>query len=328
LLARIDLGRGQEALFTDQSPEILSRLAEDARIQSITASNEIEGITVEPGRAEGLAENRLAFRTRSEQEFAGYRDALDELTRSNHLETVTVPYILHLHRLIFRYSGGRGGHLKADPNLIVSRASGKQKTVYTPPSPEESPFLLQELIDRYLRAKTNEEAHPLLLLSAFIVDVLAIHPVADGNGRLARLLATHELLLTGYGVARYVSVEKMVLDSKRAYYSSLAESQKDWRDGNNEIWPFAKYFLTIVSEAYDIFEQRLASAASRTGPKSEQVREFILNEGPAVFERRSVERALPGISPATIRKVLNSLRDDGLIRSDGLGRSAKWHRID
>jgi Fic family protein len=45
--------------------------------------------------------------------------------------------------------------------------------------------------------KAEGQTHPLVLIGALIVDFLAIHPVADGNGRLARLITTHELLSQG-----------------------------------------------------------------------------------------------------------------------------------
>lgn len=77
MLARIDTGRGRERLFLDQRPELLKRLSENARIASITASNAIEGVTVESDRAAKIVEGAPRFRNRSEKEFAGYRDAID-----------------------------------------------------------------------------------------------------------------------------------------------------------------------------------------------------------------------------------------------------------
>ena len=81
VLARIDTGKGQGRLFEDQRPELLRQLAEHARIASITASNAIEGVVVDGDRAERIAEGAHRYRNRNEREFAGYRDAIDMLTR-------------------------------------------------------------------------------------------------------------------------------------------------------------------------------------------------------------------------------------------------------
>jgi len=327
VLARIDTGRGQERLFEDQRPELLRQLSQNARIASITASNAIEGVLVDDERAERIAEGTPRFRNRNEKEFAGYRDAIDMLMRLEVYEPLTVPFVLHLHRLLFHHAGGRGGHLKADENLIVSYERGQKETVFKPPDPEETEFLLGELLVRYDAAKLEARTHPLVLIGALIVDLLAIHPVADGNGRLARLLTTYELLAQGYGVARYVSIEQRIYESKNAYYASLYESQRGWHEGEHNIWSWTSYLARVLADAYDDFEERVAAAGSPVGGKQERARAYILQQAPNVFRRRDAERALPGISPATIRLVLNELRDARLIKSAGSGPGARWHRL-
>ena len=324
LLARIDTGKGRERLFEDQLPELLRQLSESARVASITASNAIEGVLVEGERAERIAEGSSRYRNRNEREFAGYRDAIDTLTRRDSYEPLSVPFVLHLHRLLFAHTGGKGGALKTDQNLIVSYESGRREVVFTPPPPEETEFLLGELLARYEAAKREGDTHPLILIGALVLDFLAIHPVADGNGRLARLLTTYELLAQGYGVARYVSIEQRIYDSKNSYYASLYESQRNWHEGGHDVWPWIGYLCRILAEAYDDFEQRVVASRQQTGSKQERVRDHILRQAPARFRRRDVERALPGVSPATIRLVLAELREEGEVESEGSGRGARW----
>lgn len=327
VLARIDTGRGQERLFEDQRPELLKQLAEHARIASITASNAIEGVVVDGERAERIAEGSGRYRNRNEREFAGYRDAIDMLMRLDSYEPLSVPFLLHLHRLLFQYTDGNGGNLKSDENLIVSYESGSKEIVFTPPPPEQTEFLLTELLLRYGEAKREARTHPLVLIGALVLDFLAIHPVADGNGRLARLLTTYELLAQGYRVARYVSVEQRIFESKNTYYATLYESQRSWHEAEHDVWPWITYLSRILASSYDDFEQRLAAAGEQTGNKQDRVRHYILSQAPEEFRRRDVERALPGISVATIRLVLTELRDSGQIRPEGSGAGARWRRI-
>jgi Fic family protein len=327
-LSRIDTGKGQERLFADQLPELLRTLSENARVASITASNAIENVTVAKDRALRIAEGSPRFRNRNEKEFAGYRDAIDYVMRLEHYEPLAVPFMLHLHRLLFQYVDGRGGHLKSDQNLIVSYERGRREVVFTPPDAHETPTLLTELLDRYGAAKREARTHPLVLIGALIVDLLAIHPVADGNGRLARLVTTYELLAAGYGVARYVSVEQRIFEAKNAYYQSLYESQRGWHEGQHTIWPWTTFLVRILDGAYDDFEQRVVAGATGTGSKQDRVREHILHHAPAEFRTRDIHRALPGISSATVRLMLNELRDAGRISSHGTGAGARWHLID
>ncbi|MGO9911124.1 MAG: Fic family protein, partial [Acidimicrobiales bacterium] len=165
-LARIDIGKGQERLFADQVPQLLRVLSENARIASITASNAIENVTVAKDRAERIAEGSPRFRNRNEKEFAGYRDAIDSIMRLEQYEPLTVPFLLHLHRLLFKHSDGRGGHLKSDQNLIVSYETGRREIVFEPPDEHDTPMLLTELLDRYNEAKQEGRTHPIVLIGA------------------------------------------------------------------------------------------------------------------------------------------------------------------
>lgn len=335
-LARLDVGRGHEAMYRDQLPELLRALADETRVTSITASGAIEGVTVDPNRVDGLAREGAEprrFRNRNEREFAGYRDAIDEIMRPTTLEPITVPYILHLHRQLFRYADGAGGQLKTEQNLIASYEHGHRKILFTPPSPKETQFLLPELVERYRSASETQAAHPILLVAAFVLDFLAIHPVADGNGRLARLLTTHALLEHGYGAARYVSVEQRMFDTKNAYYAALYASQRDWHKGTHDIWPWAEYLVGVLADSYDDFESRVAARRNLAGmSKQERVREYVLHHAPVVFRLRDVRAALPGVSDQTIRLVLNELRREGLAGIDetsgGSGPRAAWLLIE
>lgn len=333
-LAQLDFGRGREQFFRDQLPELLSALAEETRVASITASNAIENVTVNPDRAERLAVpgGTPRFHNRNEREFAGYRDAIDEIVRTNGRERLSLPFILHLHRQLFRYTDGGGGELKREQNLIVSYERGRRQTLFTPPPPERTEYLLRELAERYQAAVDQQLAHPVVLVAAFVLDFLAIHPVADGNGRLSRLLTTHLLLQHGYSVTRYVSVEQRIFEGKHAYYDALHESQLGWHEGGHTIWPWVGYLVGILAEAYQSFEERVAARRTLTGMrKQDRVQAYILDHAPESFRIRDVRRALPGISDETIRIVLARLALDGRIEIDpltgGRGPQAAWRRI-
>lgn len=329
LLQRIDFGCGREELNRDQFPRLLSSLAENARVESIRASTAIEGIDVPADRAVRLAvpiESR--FRNRNEQEFAGYRDAIDYVTGLDHREAPTVRLALQLHWEIYRHTtDDRGGHLKENDNLIVGRDATGRKILFRPVSRRETPFHLSELMNRYEIASRDQVAHPLVLHSAFILDFLAIHPVLDGNGRVARLLTTHELLRLNYGIVRYASIERRVFESKNSYYLALARSQRGWHSRHHSIWPWTQYLLEVSSEAYEDLEGRMASAA-RVSTKQARVREQVLEMGPSEFRFRDLKAALPDVSDATLRLVLNALRDEGLIHTSGRGSGARWIRND
>ncbi len=330
VLSRIDVGRGREELHRDQVPELLKSLANQTKVASVRASSAIEGVTVDPDRAERIIEAGAParFRNRNEREFAGYRDAIDVITNAEQQEPMSVPLILGVHRDLFRHTQARGGYLKTDDNLIVSYEKGYREELFAPPPWQHTEWFLTELVDRYNEAVADEVAHAIVLVSAFILDLLAIHPVADGNGRVARILTTQQLLARGYGVSRYVSVEQRIYETKNGYYDSLYQSQRKWHEGEHSIWPWTEYLAGVLAESYDAFETGVATARGLdTLSKQERVRVWALEHAPPIFRLRDVRRALPGISDQTIGLVLRRLRDQGLLRSSEDGRNSAWHRL-
>jgi Fic family protein len=330
LLGKVDRGSGRQQLYEDQVPELLRRLARQTKVESITASNAIEGVEVDPNRAEVLAgHDRPRFRNRSEKEFAGYADALDGLMREDGLATLTVPRLLELHRKMLAHTDTDGGRLKEEDNLIADRESdGTTRIVFRPPPSRETEGLLSGLCSSYGYTLEQGVVHPLVALSAFVLDLLAIHPVPDGNGRVARLATTHELLRLDYAVARYVSVEQRIYESKNAYYTALEQSQRDWHEGEHSIWPWTEYLVRILAESYGDFENRVAAGrGAEFGTKQDRIRRWALHDAPPEFRLRDVRRALPGVSDPTIRLALRGLRDEGLIRAEGVGNGARWRRL-
>jgi Fic family protein len=315
-------------------PQLLDALAESTRIESITASSAIEGVVVGPGRVAGLlgpGAGPHRFRNRNEREFAGYRDAIDEIMHESSQEPLSVPYVLHLHRLLFGHTDARGGYLKSDQDLIVSDEPGRRLGLFTPPSPREAEFLLPELLARYSDAVAARSAHPLLLIGALILDFLAIHPVADGNGRVARLLTTHELMAHGYEVARYSSIEQRMFETKPDYYDALLRSQRGWHEGQHDVWPWIEYLVDVLEHANMDLEERIAARRSLSAfSKQEQVRRYVLDHAPETFRVRDVRSALPGVSQPTIRLVLGELSREGRIvpaQRAPAGPQSAWRRV-
>jgi Fic family protein len=331
VLARVDTARGREQLSVAQLPELLTALAAETRIASITASSAIEGVVVAPSRAERIvsAPERASrrYRNRNERELAGYRDAVDEMMRLERFdEAVSIPWLSHVHRRLFGHLDGGGGRLKTDRNYIVSFERGQRQIIFEPPSPTQTPFVLRELCGRYEEARAAQTAHPIILIAAFILDLLAIHPFADGNGRVARLVTTYLLMQEGYRVPRYVSVEQRIFETRNAYYDALEQSQRGWHEGEHVIWPWVSYLVDVLAASYERFEELLAARDGTGLSKQSRVRRYVLEQAPQSFAIAEIRRALPGISDETIRLVLSDLKQAGRVASTGRGRGARWER--
>ncbi|MBB5869458.1 Fic family protein [Allocatelliglobosispora scoriae] len=327
-LSTVDVGRGSEALFRDQLPGLLGQLEHRARVQSITASSAIEGIVVpDIARADRILSGQArTLRTRSEQEFAGYRDAQDYLFRGD-WQPLNAGLLVHLHKLLFAHTPVIGGRFKHEDNLVVDRSPDGDITVRFRPVPAaQTDFYISELVDRYKAAVHTGLHHPVLLVGLFILDFLVIHPFEDGNGRVARAVTNALLMSSGYGVSRYVSLEQTIAESADEYYQALLDSTKDWHEGSHDPWPWLRYFVDVLAAAYGTFADRAAAGRSG-GSKMERVRDYVTHHAQPVFRMADVRAALPGISDQTIRMALDRMRHEQLIAVDGLGRAASWRRI-
>jgi Fic family protein len=324
-LSRVDLGRGREELFRNQLPALLTELANRARIASITASSALEGVVVANQlRAAAIIDGKAAvLRSRSEQEFAGYRAALDYLFGAS-WRPLNVGLLLHLHRELFAQTPMPGGRFKDSDNLVVDRSpEGTVKVRFVPVPAARTEYFIGELIDRYREAVAAQQHHSVLLIGLFVLDLLTIHPFTDGNGRVVRALTNALLSEAGYTVGTYISLEQLIAESADHYYSALLASTHGWHEQTNDPWPWLAYFVEILARGYERFEERAASDRS-TGTKQSRVRTYVLDHAPPVFHIADIRSALPGVSDPTIRLTLEQLKNEGRVKPEGRGRSAAW----
>lgn len=326
-LSRIDTGRGREQLYRDQLPQLLTEFAARARVASITASSALEGVVVaDEARAQQIIEGKVAaLRNRSEQEFAGYRAALDYLFKED-WRPLNVGLLLHVHRLLCGQTTAEGGSFKSDDNLVVERSpDGITEIRCVPVSARLAPEYTRELVDQYNEAMSRREQHPILLIGLFVLDLLTIHPFSEGNGRVVRALTNALLSDAGYTVGKYVSLEQIIANTADEYDEALLSSTHGWHEQVHDPWPWLTYFVSTLTTAYDAFESRASSDRS-TGTKQERVRDHVVNRASDIFRFSDIRVALPGISDPTIRLALESLKREGQITPEGTGRSAVWRK--
>lgn len=325
-VSRLSEYKGKEELYAKQSPDTLVRLVEQAKVESSESSNRIEGIDVDHNRVKALVVKNSKPRNRSEQEVAGYRDALEKIHTMYEGMPVSVDNILLFHEMLYKYTEAPGGSFKRTDNVIIDRMKdGTVRTRFTPVSAELTHDAMKQLISNFNYMTAQSHYSPLLLIALFILDFLCIHPFSDGNGRVARLLTLLLLYRAGYHVGKYISLERIIEQSKETYYESLEASSKDWHEGLHNSRPWQGYFFGMLLAAYKEFEERVGIIRKRPGNKRTQLIHAI-RENNGKFSISDLEFLCPNISRDMIRKVLRELRDQGLIQSDGMGRGAKWYK--
>src|SRR5919204_4678641 len=142
--------RGKEALFKQQSPQVLQALRENAVIQSTESSKRIEGVVAPPQRIRDLVAKRTQPANRSEQEIAGYREALNSIHTNFADMPLTSNLVLQLHRDLFQFVPGGGGRWKVTNNDITeARADGTRVVRFTPLAAHLTADAMARLHDGY-----------------------------------------------------------------------------------------------------------------------------------------------------------------------------------
>ena len=317
---------GKQDLWLRQKPEVLEVLREQAIIQSVESSNRIEGVTIPADRLRPVVLGKARPRNRSEEELAGYRQALDWIFSRKHQVSIIPKVIQRLHGLAQGgFSGDAGEWKKRDNEIIETLPNGERKIRFVPTSARETPKTVDALCRNYREARDDERVPPLLIVATFVFDLLCIHPFRDGNGRVSRLSTTLLLQAHGFHVARYVSLERLIEGSKEDYYSVLAECSQGWHEGKNEIIPWWNYFLSMLRRAYKEFEQQVESTEARPA-KSDMVRQTVLAQVEQ-FTLGDLAAQLPSASTQLIKKILAELKKQGKVRLAGRGRGARWEVI-
>jgi Fic family protein len=325
LMTDIAEAKGLQGLYTRQAPQLLDALRETALVQSVESSNRIEGVTVAPDRLRPLVLGNARPRDRSEEEIRGYKRALDLVhTQARGLE-ISPQLFQRLHALIQEGSGDAGQWKQVENDLVEFREGLAPIVRFRPVPAAEAPQATEELCLAYHYTIGQNLVPPPLAMASLVFDFLCIHPFRDGNGRVSRLLTLLALYQHGYEVGRYVSLERLIEESRSDYYDALQSSSQGWHEGRHDLLPWYNYLLATVKRAYREFESRVGQLQSPRGAKTLLV-ESVITALPSSFTLADVERAAPGVSRDLIRQVFRKLQGEGAIECMGKGPGTVWRK--
>ena len=135
------------------------------------------------------------------------------------------------------------------------------------------------------------------------------------------------LYQSGYFVGKYISIERLIADSKETYYEALQDSDAGWYEGENDYLPFVRYMLGVIIAAYQDFTNRVQILVAKGLSKPDRVREIIRNSS-LRMTKAEIMGQCPDVSERTVQRALTSLMDSGEIIKIGGGRytSYIWNR--
>jgi Fic family protein len=318
--------REREKQLKDNYPDVFTRLESIAKVQSVKGSNEIEGIITTEQRIHEIVNQNSAPLNHNEAEIAGYRDALSLIHEGFSDLDIRERDILRLHEIMLSYAPVSGGEYKQNDNYIMEvDSAGSRKVRFAPTPANKTPAAMEQLVLAFMAARGNYNVNQLLLIPCFVLDFLCVHPFADGNGRMSRLLSLLLLYKNGFDAGKYISFEEQINKGKWDYYEALRLSSDGWHENQNSYFSFIENFVTTLLYCYKELDKRFAVVHAKKVSKRERVEATVLNSLLPI-SKQEVCYVLPDVSPTTVEAALAVMVKSGVVEKVGMGKNTKYIR--
>ena len=224
------------------------------------------------------------------------------------------------------YNPEIGGKFKDTQNYIQEMMpDGSYRTIFVPAAPEEVVPLLDNLIYQFNLLAADDEINKLLLISAFLLDFMCIHPYGHGNGRLSRLILNFLLKKFGYMIDDYYSLSYIIKQRIGDYIDAFEGSAHGWEENTNDYSVYVSFLLRSILEGYHKLDYIL-EVNSMPGTAEEKIYK-VVNDSATPITKQVVQNILYSTSPATIEKSLATLQKAGKIQLITKGRYSKYFRM-
>ncbi len=332
LIAEVEEFKGRWQALGNLAPDRLSALRRIATIESVGSSTRIEGAKLSDEEVDRLLAGLdiRSFRTRDEQEVAGYAKAMELVFESWRDIPLTENHLKQLHGVLLDYSDKderhRGEYKKLPNHVEAFDQDGRSLgVIFETASPFDTPRLMEELVQWLTEALESKAYHPLLVVGVFIVRFLAIHPFQDGNGRIARVLTTLLMLRTGYTYVPYSSLERIVEENKDEYYRTLRRAQATLDKSESQLGDWISFFLRCLAQQKNVLDRKIEREqlmAALSG-LDEQLIQLARQHGRLTL---AAAATLTQANRNTLKLHLRRLVEAGRLRLLGRGR-ASWYEI-
>lgn len=198
---------------------------EDAIVRSAYHGTHIEGNALQKDDAKDILQGKdVIGRPRDIQEIINYRRVIEYIDEEagKKIDRITEQIVKKIHRIIANKILVPESTGEYRDKQVVVKNSETGEVTFRPPAPVEIPYLMREFL-LWLN-RDDKELHPVLKAGITHHELVRIHPFIDGNGRVARVMATLILFLGGYDIRRFFSLEEYYDKDAASYYQNLQKA--------------------------------------------------------------------------------------------------------
>jgi len=278
--------------------------------------------------------NEVIARRRDIHEVINYRDVvayIDRLTKISKgrkkKTLITKDLILNLHKVLLKnIDDNSAGKFRKDDVLTVNYRTGQR--LYPYESVKNYMYKLEELIAWY-NSSGSLDVHPVIKAGIIHLEFVRIHPLEEGNGRMARALATLVLSIDGYDIKNFFCLDE--------YYDSNAEDYYKYLGlGFTNLTKWLEYFVLGMVVEFNRIKDRVlkiskdAKIKERVGQmfitdRQEKILEWLNDYG--FFRNQDFSTLFPDISDDTVLRELKELLKTNIIRKVGKTKSTRYELV-
>ncbi len=314
----------------------------EARIRTIHHGTHLEGNNLDIDQVQQIVGDTTVLNThiakeRDIQEVINYREVmlyLDTIynqlqsTNSKHL---TEGMLKEMHRLTTHQILPATDTGEYRTVRVVIRNTTTGEITFRPPSPTDVQPLMTEFFDWLNNSPEALDTHPLLKAGIIHYELVRIHPFTDGNGRATRAFALLLLLLEGYEVKKFFSLDEYYDTDPQAYYDALGTVAI-----TGELTAWLEYFVLGISIEFDRIKKMVQKLSldlrlkTNIGGKQialsdRQIRLIEYLEKYVSLGMGEARDLLPNVSDDTILRDLRDLVEKKLISRRGNTKGAKYY---
>ena len=240
----------------------------------------------------------------------------------------TIETILEMHRLTTEkiLPPESSGNFRIRQVVIRNTKTGQVS--YTPPPAVEVPYLVEDLVT-WINSDEGRIIHPIIKAGVIHYELARIHPFVDGNGRVARAVATLILFLDGYDIRKFFSFEEYFDENPMQYYLTLqaVSNQLVLDTHERDLTPWLEYFTEGVAIELNRVKEKVQRISVDARIKDKLGEQLMLNERQMMImeyihrhkglSNKDFRKIFPDYSDDTVLRELKFLRQKGLVRKAG-----------
>ena len=308
------------------------KFRDEAVLRTVHYGTHIEGNALNYSEAEQVLEGKeIVGRERDIQEIINYRNVLNFIDTDLIAVQITEVMIKTVHKLTTEKLLPESSCGQYRDKQVVVKNSQSGEVVFRPPAAVEIPYQIEDLL-AFLSSEAAKEMHPVLKAGVVHYELVRIHPFLDGNGRVARAIATLVLFKENYNIKKFFSLEEYYDSDALRYYEAL---QTVKLENNYDLTDWLAYFTEglavelirikekVQSLSVDLkIKEKIGGVQLAISERQMKLIDYIQKVG--FLQNKQFIELFPMVSEDTILRELKVLLEKGVIKKEGATKAARY----